>query len=228
MTTDTAAAAPTATPAAHPRQSRGHSARRLFLIAAPVLAGLLIVVGAQADPAPQANGRELYEAYAADQAAVQVKAVAYHFGYALWAFVPILVAGLVRGRGVWLANVAGLLALLGISTMPGFILADFYDSAIGQAGGVDMAVQVENVMNGMWGLPVLGGTGTLGFFLAFPLAAAAAWRAGLVSWWAPAAVLGGIFAGFGIFGATVLGGIALTIGFSIFSLALAGIDRRAW
>lgn len=204
------------------------AARRWFLIAAPVLAGLLAVGGALADPAVGLDGRELYERYAADPGAVQWKSLSYHFAYALWALVALTLAGLVRRRGSWLANVAGLLAILGISSMPGFLLADFYDSSIGQALGVDAATRVGETMSSMWGLGVLASTGAVGFLLCLPVAVLAAWRAGLLSWWGAAAPVVGVVAGFLAVGANPAGAALLTAGFTVLSLALTRLDPRAW
>lgn len=126
---------------------------------------------------------------------------------------------------MWLANAAAVLALLGISTTPGFVIIDFYDSALGRIhGGVDTALAAEKLIDGMWVLPVLAGTGTLGFMLALPLAAAAARRAGRMPWWAAVAVIAGIV-GFAASSATLWGTVALSAGFAIFSLALA---RARW
>lgn len=204
------------------------AARRWFLIVAPVLAGLLAIVGAAADPAAGEDGRVLYEAYANEPDRVQIKAFAYHFAYALWLAAALLLAGLVRRRGSWIANVAGVLALLGITTMPGFVAVDFVDSAVGQLFGVEGAVQVNERAEGMWALVALASTGGVGFILALPLAAVAAWRGGLIPWWAPVAVAAGIFGGFGFLGATVAGTAVLTAAFAVFSVALARVDRDAW
>ena len=204
------------------------SARRWFLVLAPALAGVLAVVGAAADPAAGEDGRALYEAYANDPERVQIKAFAYHFSYALWLAAALLLAGLVRSRGSWLANLAGVLALLGITTMPGFIAVDFVDSAVGQLFGVEGAVQVNERVEGMWALVALASTGAIGFILALPFAALAAWRAGLVPWWALLAVVVGIVGGFGFLGATVPGTAVLTAAFVVFSLALARIHAGAW
>jgi hypothetical protein len=60
---------------------------------------------------------------------------ALHFAFAFLA-VPVIGLVVVRSRGVWLANVAGLAAILGLTTLPGFLLTDFYDVAIyGELGG---------------------------------------------------------------------------------------------
>ena len=207
--------------------SSARAARRWFLILAPTLAGLLAVVGAAADPAAGENGRALYAAYANDPDAVQIKAFAYHFAYALWLAAALILVGLVRARGSWIANVAGVLALLGITTMPGFIAVDFVDSAVGQLFGVEGAVQVNERVEGMWALVALASTGGIGFILALPLAAVAAWRGGLIRWWAPLAVVGGIVGGFGVLGATVPGTVVLTAGFAVFSFALARMAMQS-
>src|SRR3712207_6424110 len=94
------------------------SARRWATILAPVTAGVLTIVGAYADPVPAAEGRELVEAYAANPDALHLKVLGYHFAYTLWLAAPLGLVGLIRQRGAWLANVAGVLALLGISTIP--------------------------------------------------------------------------------------------------------------
>lgn len=203
------------------------SARRWFLILAPTLAGVLTIVGAAADPFT-GNGAELYEAYANEPGALQVKALAYHFAYLFWGVAALLLAGLVRRRGSWTANVAGVLALLGLTTMPGFVLADFYDSSIGSAFGVAGALEVESRMEGMWALMVLASTGALGLVLALPVALLAAWRAGLLPWWAGAAATAGIVVGFFVLGPTVAAGIALTIGFLVLTVALARMTPAAW
>jgi hypothetical protein len=204
------------------------AARRWFLVVAPALAGLLAVGGALADPAVGLDGGELYERYAADPGAVQWKSVSYHFAYALWALVALALAALVRRRGSWLANVAGLLAILGISSMPGFLLADFYDSSIGQALGVDAAARVEETMSGMWGLAVLVSTGAIGFLLCLPVAVLAAWRAGLLPWWGAAAPVVGVVAGFLAVGANPAGAALLAAGFAVLSLALARLEPTVW
>jgi hypothetical protein len=203
--------------------SAARSARHWFLVVSPVLAGLLAIAGAAADPYP-GDGAALYEAYANEPDALQVKALAYHFSYLFWGVAALFLVGLVRLRGSWIANGAGVLALLGLTTMPGFILADFYDSSIGQVFGVEGALQVEDRMEGMWALLAMASTGALGLVLALPVATLAAWRAGLLPWWAAAAPTAGIVVGFFVLGPTVAAGVALTAGFLVLSGALVRID----
>jgi hypothetical protein len=202
--------------------------RRWFLVLAPVLAGVFAIVGAAADPAVDQEGRALFEAYAADHDAVQVKSMAYHLAYALWAVAALLLAGLVRRRGSWLANVGAVLAFLGITTIPGFLLADFYDSAIGRQFGADGALAVEESMSGMWALIAMATSGVAGLILCLPVATAAAWRAGLVPWWTPVAATAGIGGGFLLVGANVPGAAIMAAGFAAVAVALARIDATAW
>lgn len=220
-------AVPTTPTRAEPAGASALAARRWLLVVAPALTGVLAVLGAAADPYT-GNGAALYEAYADDPDSLQVKALAYHFAYLFWGLAALLLAGLVRRRGSWIANVAGVLALLGITTMPGFVLADFYDSSIGALFGVDGALQVEDRMEGMWALAVLASSGALGLVLALPVAAFAAWRAGLLAWWGAVAATAGIVVGFFVLGPTVVAGLVLTAGFVVLSVALARVDREAW
>jgi hypothetical protein len=191
------------------------------LVAAPVVAGLLAIGGAVADPAVDLDGTAMWASYAENPDPLQWKSVLYHFSYAVWCLAALMVAAAVRRRGSWAANVAGLLAFLGISSLPGFLVVDFYDSSIGQVLGVEATAQVNERLEGMWGLAVMGGTGIVGFLLCLPVAGLAAWRAGLVPWWAAAAPLVGIVAGMGVLGANVPGWAVTTVGFAVLSGALA-------
>jgi len=202
-------------------RSKALEFRRWVLIAAPVAAGLLAIGGAVADPGVDLDGAAMYERYAADPGALQWKSTLYHFSYAVWGLAALMLAAVVRRRGSWLANVAGLLAFLGISSMPGFLIVDFYDSAIGQVFGADGTVEVNDRMTDMWGLAVMAGSGTIGFLLCLPVAALAAWRAGLLRWWGALAPLAGIAVGLMVLGANVPGWTVMTLGFAVLSVDLA-------
>ena len=201
--------------------------RRWVLIGAPVVAGLLAIGGAVADPAMDVDGAAMYEIYAENPGAVQWKSLLYHFSYAVLALATLMLAGAGRRRGSWLANVAGILGLLGISSIPGFLIIDFYDSAIGQEFGVEGTVAVNERMEGMWALMFMAGTGGIGLLLGLPVAALAAWRAGLLPWWAPLGVVAGIGGGFMAVGANVAGAAVMTAGLLVLSVALARADRTA-
>ena len=217
--------APTATadrrPDAGPVGSPALAARRWTLVVAPVLAGLLAIGGAVADPAVNLEGEAMYRIYAAEPDPLQWKSLLYHFAYATWGLAALMLVSVVRRRGSWLANVAGLLGFLGISTLPGFLIVDFYDSAIGQEFGVEGTLAVERVMAPMWGLEVMALSGTAGFLLCLPVAALAAWRAGLLRWWGALAPIAGLAGGLILLGANVPGWAVMTAGYAVLSVGLA-------
>ena len=170
------------------------SLRRWALIALPVLAGVFAIVGAAADPAVGLDGRPLYERYAANPDPLQWKSFGFHWSYACWTMIAFLLALVVRARGVWIANVALVLGFVGATTLPGLLVVDFYDSAIGQVAGVDTTVRVNEAMESMWAIQAIAGPGVFSAIFSLPVAAVAAWRAGIVRWWAVAAVVAGIVA----------------------------------
>ena len=183
-----------------------------------MLAGLLAIAGAAADPYT-GDGAALYEAYATSRTPCSSRRWATTSRYLFWGAAALFLAGLVRRRGSWLANVAGVLALLGITTMPGFVLADFYDSAIGQVFGVDGALQVEDRHGGHVGADRDGLHRR-----ARPRPRAAGRDAGgLAGGPAPVVGRGGpdrraSSSGFFVLGPTVAAGLALTAGFVVLSV----------
>jgi hypothetical protein len=203
-----------------PRSSPALAVRRWFLVAAPVLAGLLAVVGAAADPAAGLDDDALYRLYAANPEDLQIKSLALHWSYAFWIAPALLIAPYVRGKGVWLANLTAFVGFAGMTTLPGLLFTDWYDSAIGQVYGVEGNAAVTEQMNQMWGIPVFTLPGIAGLLLALPLTAITLWRAGLVRWWALLSVLAG-FAAF-MFSNVLWWGCAITtVCFAVFSVALA-------
>jgi hypothetical protein len=160
-------------------------------VAAPVLAALLIVAGFFLDPAIDKSGRELAAEYAAHPGREQVSALSFHFAFALLAIPAVALIVAVRDRGAWLANLAALLAFLGMTTLPGFLLTDFYDIAIYGALGGDAWDAVDDRLNELSGATVMFLTGFFGFALTLPVALLAAWRAGLLPWWTSPLLLAG-------------------------------------
>ena len=174
-----------------PRMRSALGFRRAAVVAAPALSALLIVAGFFLDPAIDESGRELAEEYAAHPGREQVSALAFHFAFALLAIPAVALIVAVRGRGAWLANLAGFFAVLGMTTLPGFLLTDFYDIAIyGELGGEAWDAVTDRIEE-LPGATIMFLTAVVGFTLALPVALFAAWRAGLVAWWAPVLLLVG-------------------------------------
>ena len=201
------------------RSSSALAARRWFLVVSPVLAGLFAIVGAYADPAVGLDGKRLWELYADNPDRLQFKSLGFHWSYAFWIVPAMLIAPYVRGRGAWLATITAFVGFVGLSTLPGLLFIDWYDSAIGQAYGVEGNEAVDELMQQMWGIPVFTVPGLLGFVLALPLTAITLWRAGLAPWWGLVAVIAG-FAAFTLSGITWWGCVLTTLCFAVFSVAL--------
>jgi hypothetical protein len=162
--------------------------RRQAVIWAPLVSGLLIVAAFFLDPDIGASGRELAQAYAEEPGRIQLSALSLRFAFALLIVPAFWLVASVRERGAWLANIAGVFIVLGMTTLPGFLLTDFYDVAIyGELGG-DAWDRVDDRLNELPGATFFFATGFFGFFLALPTALLAAWRARFLPWW-PAAVL---------------------------------------
>ncbi|WP_084104369.1 hypothetical protein [Demequina sp. NBRC 110056] len=199
--------------------------RRWTLIAMPVLAGILCTVATLADPAPGATGAELNEAYTDGMAALQIKSFAFHWGYALWVAPALLIASTIIGRGRVIANIAAVLAFCTLTTLPGMLMVDWIQSAIGQLYGPEAIDEVFTVVSDQaWAFPLLQMPAMLGLFLAVPLAMVALWRAGRARWWAPAAALAA-FVAFMASSATWPGTLAATAFLTVVGVALERATR---
>jgi hypothetical protein len=170
------------------------SFRRAALVAAPLIAAVLLVAGVFLDPDIDASGRELAEEYAESPGVTQLSALSFHFAFAMWAPLVFALVGLVRGRGAWLADLAAVLAVLGATTLPGFLLVDFYDIAIVDVAGGETWERVTDRIEELPGATVLFVTGFFAHLLCLPVALIAAWRAGLVPLWTPIVVAVGLVA----------------------------------
>lgn len=207
--------------------SKALAARRWFLVAAPVLAGVFAVIGAYADPAAGISGEKMWRIYAAHHEVLQIKSLGFHWAYAFWIAPALLIAPYVRGRGAWLANLTAFVGFAGMTTLPGLLFVDWYDSAIGQLYGADGVAAVNDRMSEvMWGIPWFITPGMIGLMLGLPLAAITLWRAGLVRWWALAAVVAGFLA-FMLSNVMWWGCVVTTLCFAVFSVALHRATRPA-
>ena len=204
--------------------SRSLALRRGFLVAAPVLAGVLLTVGALADPAAGVSGDRMLEVYAAEPERLQLKSLAYRWAYALWIVPALLIAPLVRARGAALATATAVVGFVGVASMPGLLISDFFDSAVVAAHGLEGHAAMTDAMDGMWGIPASIVPGIAALFLALPLATASLWRAGLARWWGLAAAVGAA-AAFMASAATWGGTVVATLLLGVVSVAFARATR---
>jgi hypothetical protein len=165
--------------------------RRRGVIAAAGLSGVIVLVSMFVDPVPNAEGRELIEGYAAEPGRQGLHTNLIHYGFALLAPAAFAAVGLVRARGAWLANVAAVLAVLGLTTLPGLVLIDYVTVAAANVTDVDTAYAIEQEVETLPGFTAALVPAFLSSMLAIPLAGLALWRARLAPWWlVPALVVG--------------------------------------
>lgn len=201
-------------------------ARRWGVIAACVLSAALVAAGFLTDPAPSDVSEEVFAGYAAQPGLQALHSTLLHYGFALWIVIAFGLVWLVRGRGAWLANTAAVLAVLGLTTLPGMVLFDFHTVAVTTAHGVDASLEAERLLDQSVPFLALVMPAILAATLAVPVAALGAWRAGLLPSWAPAATFAGfaalMFAGF------VVGPIVFAAGLLALGAALVRVPRGRW
>lgn len=154
--------------------------RRWAVIIASGLSGVLVLISMLVDPAPSADGRELIAAYAADSTASGLHTNLIHYGFVLIAPVVFIMVGMVRQRGAWLANVAGLFAVIGLSTLPGLVMLDLTATAAVQVTDVDTAFAIDQRLGETPAFVFLVIPAFVSAVIALPLAVVAMWRAGFV------------------------------------------------
>jgi len=131
------------------------SFRRWAVIVAAALSGILVLASMFADPVPAADGRELIQGYAANEGRQGLHTNLIHYGFALFAPVAYAMVGLVRRRGGWIANLAGLFAVLGLSTLPGLVLTDYMLVGVEHVAGLDAATRASDATEDLPGFTAL-------------------------------------------------------------------------
>jgi len=202
-------------------RSRSAALRRGFFVASPILAGILLLIATIADPGAGKTGEEMNRLYTEHPFALQIHSLTLHWSYAFWGLTALLAASYVRRRGAVLANTGAFLGFVAMTTLPGILAVDWYDSSIGQVYGVDAIASLhEHMEKTMWALPLFAAPGILGLLLCLPVAAAALWRGGVVRWWSFAAALAGTAAFIGS-GVTVWGVSVTAVLFTVLGVDLA-------
>jgi len=204
------------------------SFRRWAVILAAGLSGVIVLISMLFDPAPDAEGRELIQAYAANDRAQGLHTNLIHYGFALFAPVAYAMVGLVRRRGAWIANLAGLLGVLGLSTLPGLVFIDYFSVAVEHVAGLEAAVNAQGAVEKLPGFAAVTVPAFISAILAVPVASLALWRARLVAWWIPlvaaAAFLGPNF----LQGPAIVAFSVMAVGMLVVGWALWRIPVVAW
>ncbi len=179
------------------------------------------------DPAPDAEGKELIQAYAANDGAQGLHTNLIHYGFALFVPVAYAMVGLVRGRGAWIANIAGILAVIGLSTLPGLVLLDYFSVGVEHVAGLETAFASQNEVEKLPGFTALLVPAFLSSMLAVPLAAVAMWHAGLMAWWLPL-VVAVAFLGPNVIAGCMGGFTVMAVGMLVLGWALWRMPVAVW
>ena len=170
-----------------PRNDTALSFRRWAVILAAGLSGVIVLISIIVEPAPDAIGPEILQAYAANPRAQGLHTNLIHYGFALFAPVAYAMVGLVRRRGAWIANMAGLLAVLGLSTLPGLVFLDYFSVAVVHTAGLEATVNAEDAVEKLPGFAALSAPAFISAILAVPVATLASGavtprRGGALEW----------------------------------------------
>lgn len=204
----TASQPPAATASAPTRVALDHlvlalAPVRRLTAAALVLAAGFVVAGVAITPRDDGTTAGLLDATAAAPGRTEVGDFLLHFGWTalLLACLGLVLLGAARRGPLLIAG--GLLAALGLTTMPGVFATDAYDLAIAQELPRAVGVVVSDAAASSPLAATLFISGSLGAALAPVLLFAALWRAGQLRWHAMALTLVGPLL-------SVVGGSAVT------------------
>lgn len=196
--------------------------RRIATAVFFVLGGVLTLIGMLLTPWESEDTPAAYlTALAAEPTKAQVAPLFLHYGFACFAPAIFGALGILRSRGAGLGFAAAFFAFLGFTTLPGFLIIDWYDLAITQEFGVEGAVAVGERMDGYPLLLPLVIPASLGAALAPVLIAAALARAGVAPWWAAALIALGW-----IGGQATPPGLLMSSG--AIAVMLVGLGALAW
>jgi hypothetical protein len=192
MTSDVLAPTPQ-TPA---RTSRTAGSLLLPIAGGALVVGSLLYVAGMATSPPQDSmaDADYIAALARDEGRTALSALLLHYGNLVmglaWLAAPALVRG-VRGRVVTV--VGALMSALGMVTVAGLVLSDFWTGGVGRLLEPGTALEVFTDVSGSAGMAVIGTVTLLG--LLGPIVALIGLaRAGVTGWWLLAPVVAALVA----------------------------------
>jgi hypothetical protein len=155
------------------------------LIAAPIvtLAGMLATPWEK-----EATTASYHDALAAHPEQAGIAALLLHFGYLLLLPAALGIMHLARRSTPKLAHIGGVLAVIGLATLPGLLVTDYYDLALAQALPRSQSVAIADDAASHWTAAVLLATTIAPMFFGLVTLLVAAVRAGVAKVWAPIAV----------------------------------------
>jgi hypothetical protein len=210
------------------RNDSALSFRRWAVILAAGLSGVIVLISIVVEPGRGAEGPEIFQAYAANPRGLGLHANVIHYGFALFAPAAYAMVGLVRRRGAWIANLAGVLAVLGLSTLAGLVFLDYFSVAVVHVAGLEAAVKVEDAVQNLPGFAAMSAPAFISAMLAVPVATLALWRARLVAWWLPLVAATAFIGPNFLPGPGIVAFSVMAVGMLIVGWALWRIPAVAW
>ena len=195
MTTDLTTSTSHTVPGAS-RPDRSAGALMLTIAGGALITGALLYSAGMATSPPAASmaPADYIDSLARDEGQTALSAMLLHYGNMAMGLAWLAAPALVRGRRGLRATVTGaLLSAIGLVTVAGFVLYDFWTGAIGRELDGTTAVALFEAVHASPGAAIVGTVHLLG--LVGPLVALAGLaRAGVTSWWllAPAVAALGI------------------------------------
>ncbi len=210
MTTSSLPTPAPATPAAEP--SRGTGALMLTLAGGAMVAGSLLYAAGMLTSPPQDSQApaDYIAALGRDEGQTTLSAVLLHYGNMALALAWLAAPALVRGRRGRIPTVVGaLMSAIGLVTVAGFVLYDYWTGAIGRELDAATALGLYEAVGANPGVGVVGLLtlfGLLGPIVGYVGLA----RAGVTGWWLLLPVVGCLVASAVIpFSPVVHGALAL-------------------
>lgn len=157
----------------------------MALIAAP----LLFLLGDILSPAWSDDTAEYAREVAESTSAQSVSGVLYTIGMPLMLVGVIGVASCIRGRGVTLANIALVLAVIGLGTFPALAVISVIDTVAIEAVGEEGLASLIDAGEDSVGFIVVLALALVGSLLSLILIAITVGRSGLAPWWVAGALI---------------------------------------
>ncbi|MGY1694796.1 MULTISPECIES: hypothetical protein [unclassified Geodermatophilus] len=174
---------PVTGPAEHPVRSAGST--MLTLAGGALVAGSLLYVAglATSPPADSMADADYIASLARDEGQTALSALLLHYGNMALGLAWLAAPALVRGRRGRVPTIVGaLMSAIGLVTVTGLVLYDFWTGGIGRELPADTALALFSSVQGQAAVGVVG-TVTL-FGLLGPLVGYAGLaRAGVIGWW---------------------------------------------
>ena len=167
------------------RPARSAASRLLPIAGGALIAGsLLYVTGmATSPPADSMSDADYIASLARDEGQTALSALLLHYGNMALALAWLAAPALVRGlRGGLTTIIGALLSAVGLITVTGYVLYDFWTGAVGRELAPDTALALFESVAGSPAQAIVGTLTLLGLLGPLVVYAGLA-RAGVISWW---------------------------------------------